>query len=146
MRLSDDITQEVFRKGTAKRRWLSRRSRRFSTWLYQITMNTVKAYFRKREESLQRCLQGPSDQVWRATDGHPDQSGDVTRSLNSQVEQALAQLSPKLRAAIVLTAIEHLSAKEAATIECLLCTATMHWRIHQARKRLKQLLHRYLKP
>jgi len=40
----------------------------------------------------------------------------------------------------VLTAIEELTPQEAATIEgCTL--ATMYWRLHKARKLLKQYLH-----
>jgi DNA-directed RNA polymerase specialized sigma24 family protein len=64
--------------------------------------------------------------------------------LASRIEQAMAQLSTKLRAALVLTAIERLPAGEAAAIEGC-SAATMHWRVHQARKQLKQHLQGYLK-
>lgn len=63
--------------------------------------------------------------------------------LVSQVESAIAALSPKLRAAIVLTALQGLSAREASAIEN--CgEATMHWRVHEARKQLKHRLREYL--
>jgi RNA polymerase sigma-70 factor (ECF subfamily) len=59
------------------------------------------------------------------------------------VEAALGELSPKLRGAIVLTSLQNLEAKEAARIEgCT--TATMYWRIHEARRQLKKRLKKYL--
>jgi RNA polymerase sigma factor (sigma-70 family) len=63
--------------------------------------------------------------------------------LASEVDAALADLSPRLRAAIVLTSLQHMSVSEAAQVEG--CTrATMYWRIHQARKLLKRRLGKYL--
>ena len=60
----------------------------------------------------------------------------------AEVDRALRDLSPKLRAAIVLTAIQQLSPSEAAGVENC-STATMYWRVHQARKLLKQRLERH---
>lgn len=63
--------------------------------------------------------------------------------LLAQIEGAIAGLSPKLRAAIVLTALQGLTAREASAIEnCR--ESTMHWRIHEARKQLKHRLKEYL--
>ncbi|MCA9258584.1 MAG: hypothetical protein KDA61_05270, partial [Planctomycetales bacterium] len=48
-------------------------------------------------------------------------------------------LSYKLRTALTLVAIEQMSPSEAAKLaDC--STATMHWRVHQARKQLRKLL------
>ncbi len=63
--------------------------------------------------------------------------------LAEKIQHAMTQLSTKLRTAIVLTSIEQLPAREAAAIEGC-STATMHWRVHQARKQLKLLLQGYL--
>jgi len=138
--VADDITQEVFLK-VLHHAHTFRGDAKFSTWLYQITMNMAKAHFRKQTTRRERSEE-EFDNL-RAHESPPDQQA-VHAELASEVEQAMGQLSAKLRGAIVLTAIEHLSATEAAAIEGC-STATMHWRVHQARKQLKQLLHRYLK-
>ena len=54
-------------------------------------------------------------------------------------EAALAELPPKLRAAMVLVTIERLDVAEAAKIEGC-ARPTMYWRLHEARKRLKKSL------
>ena len=65
--------------------------------------------------------------------------------LQAAVEVALGELPPKLRAAMVLVTLGRLEISEAARIEG--CTrATMYWRIHEARKRLKQRLEAHLSP
>lgn len=135
---ADDISQEVFVK-VIRSAHTYRGQSSFSTWLYRITINTAKEHLRKRAsvDKLSDSKQATNNrQIER-----PDQTAIYDETV-AEVEQALAKLSVKLRMAIVLTAIEHLSVKEAAAIEG--CTAaTMHWRIHQARKQLKQFLHRY---
>lgn len=139
--VADDITQDVF-ISVLRGAHSFRGDAKFSTWLYQITMSTTKVYFRKQEKI--REIPGEDLDSHQHATCPPDQRA-MHDELTSEIEQALAKLSTKLRAAIVLTATEHLSAKEAATIEGC-SAATMHWRVHQARKQLKQHLHRYLKP
>jgi DNA-directed RNA polymerase specialized sigma24 family protein len=59
--------------------------------------------------------------------------------LDLAIEAAIRDLPPKLRAAIVLTAIEQFTVQKAARVEgCAI--GTMYWRIHEARKLLKQRL------
>ena len=138
--MADDVTQEVFLK-VIRSVHTFRGEASFSTWIYRIAVNTAKEHLRKQthvrksQEALHKKNHRPSER--------PDQVAMLGETI-AEVEQALAKISPKLRTAIVLTAIEQLSPKEAATIEgCT--TTTMHWRIHQARKQLKQLLHQVLK-
>ena len=64
--------------------------------------------------------------------------------LRREIEGAVAGLPPGLRAAIVLTAIQAWEPREAARIEGCQLTATMYWRVHQARKRLAVRLQGYL--
>ncbi len=138
--MADDVTQEVFMK-VIRSAHNFRGESSFSTWIYRITVNTAKEYLRK--QSQVRKSQGELFQQNHRPSERPDQVAMLGETI-SEVEQALAKLSPKLRTAIALTAIEQLSPKEAAAVEgCR--TATMHWRIHQARKQLKQLLHQVLK-
>lgn len=59
--------------------------------------------------------------------------------MDGQIKQALAALSPRLRAAITLTAIQGMSIEDAAKVEgCL--KATLYWRIHEAWRILKDTL------
>ncbi len=138
--MADDITQEVFVK-VIRSACTFRAEASFSTWLYRIAVNTAKEHLRKQTQI--RKLQKELHKKNHRPSERPDQVAMLGETI-SEIEQALAKLSPKLRTAIVLTALEQLSPKEAAAIEgCT--TATMHWRIHQARKQLKQLLHQVLK-
>ena len=59
--------------------------------------------------------------------------------LDDHVRAALEKLSPKLRAAIVLTVMQDVPLREAAHIaRC--AVPTMYWRVHEARRRLKEWL------
>ncbi len=63
--------------------------------------------------------------------------------LGEAIEAGLSSLTPSLRAAIVLTAIQGLEPSEVARIEGC-ATATIYWRIHRARKVLKERLKEHL--
>jgi len=138
---ADDVTQDVFINVLRNLDRFQGKSQ-FSTWLYSVTMNAVKSYLRKQTPD-----QKTIDQQWadeRNSSERPDQKVLHTE-LTNEVQQAITKLSVKLRTAIVLTSLQHLSPQEAAAIEGC-STATMHWRVHQARKQLKQLLQKYLQP
>ena len=68
----------------------------------------------------------------------------VRAELDGLIAQALDKLSPKLRAAIVLTALHHCSPNEVAQIEGC-STGTVYWRIHEAREQLQGQLAAWLK-
>ena len=137
---ADDLTQEVFVRAIRGLPRFAGRAR-FSTWISRIAMNTVRTFWAKRagpvraaDDRLVECASG------RVT--APDASA-MAGELDSQITAALATLSPPLRAAIVLTALEGVPAREAARIEN--CTVpTMYWRVHKARKILRKQLARYL--
>ena len=132
---ADDLTQEVFLRVVNNISRFRNRAR-FSTWLHRIALNTTYSFLKKRKRS-------PMDQREDLAE-HPCNTTAPDRSLiaeetDSQVTEALASLSPSLRAAITLTAIHGMSTKEAAqTSDCL--RATMYWRVHEARRILKTKL------
>ncbi len=139
--VADDLTQEVFLRAL---RSLSgfRHQAKFSTWLCRVALNTTYNYLNSMNNSpIQYC---PDLSENRSREPSPD--GPLLEAeLDGQIRAALSELSPKLRAAIVLTSIEQLDVKEAAGIEgCT--TATMYWRIHQARKKLRHRLRNWLSP
>jgi RNA polymerase sigma-70 factor (ECF subfamily) len=138
--LADDLTQEVFLRAFRGLGGFNGRSR-FSTWLYRVAMNTAHSFLaRRRHEPVS---------FWGELPDYPRSRSDapaaavMQEELESAVAAALGELPPKLRAAIVLTSVEQLDVAEAARIEG--CTrATMYWRIHEARKRLKRRLETHL--
>lgn len=138
---ADDVAQEVFLKVMHNAQGF-RGEAKFSTWLYRITVNTAREHLRRRPTTLPLPENDSSTSIGQHD--RPDCEAMQTEFLET-VEHALGALSTKLRAAIVLTAVEGLPIKEAATIEGC-STATMHWRIHEARKQLKHTLGRHIKP
>jgi len=138
---AEDVTQETFLR--AFRRLDSfRGDSQFGTWLYRVALNTAYSHQKRRARSPVEYHGGLHEFDTAGTS--PD--GRMLRAeLDGQVRAALSELSPKLRAAIVLTSIHGLKAAEAAEVEG--CTiATMYWRIHKARKLLHRRLKDYLSP
>jgi RNA polymerase sigma-70 factor, ECF subfamily len=134
--ITDDLTQEVFLRMLGGLAAFNGRSQ-FATWLYRVTMNTACSFLARQARSpVTFCATVPD---CAQPDGRRPEQAAAGAELDDAVEAALRELSPKLRAAIVLTAIRQLPVGEAAQIEgCT--TATMYWRIHRARKLLKQRL------
>ena len=133
---ADDITQEVFLRAA---RGLAhfRHTSQFSTWLHRIAVNTALDFLRRRKRAPE-CDGVDAIDSRPAAGALPD-SGLITREMDHTIECALRELSPELRAAITLTAIEGLSTTEAAAAcDCL--AATLYWRIHKARKILWERL------
>jgi RNA polymerase sigma-70 factor (ECF subfamily) len=129
---ADDLTQEVFVRVARSISGFRKRAG-FSTWLHRIAMNTTYSFLRKKSRN-------PVDNNIEAAeqaDNSSDPSGAMmTKETDSQISRALACLSASLRSAITLTAIHGMNVKEAAAAEgCL--AATMYWRVHEARKRLR---------
>jgi RNA polymerase sigma-70 factor (ECF subfamily) len=137
--VADDVTQDVFVK-VMHHASSFRGSAKFSTWLYRIAVNTAKEHLRRRRVKLDLS---ENDGHAASPDHERPEKQVIQDELARKIEHAMAQLSPKLRAAVVLLSMERLTAKEAAAIEGC-SVATMHWRIHHARKQLKQLLQGYL--
>lgn len=136
---ADDLTQEALLRAVRAIGSFEGRSQ-FGTWLCRIAMNVAHSYLERQQRSpvvFQAQLTGQDHGTIA-----PDR--EATRNeLLAQIEVAIAGLSPKLRAAIVLTALQGLTAREASAIENC-CESTMHWRVHEARKQLKHRLKEHL--
>lgn len=133
---ADELTQEVFLRVVGSIQRFKGQSA-FSTWLYRIAMNTTHNFLKRRIRNPVEHRQNPPDSPggknWSPTETIMGMESDA------RVAKALESLSPPLRAAIVLTAIQGMSMKEAAKAEqCLM--ATLYWRVHQARKLLWEQL------
>jgi RNA polymerase sigma factor (sigma-70 family) len=107
-----------------------------------VALNTTYSYLQRKKRSRVEYVRSPPEP--HAGQPGPDESV-LADELSNAITAALAGLSPKLRAAIVLTSLQQLDVREAAGIEgCT--TATMYWRIHQARKQLRLRLEKWLSP
>ncbi len=130
---AEDLAQETFirayrsldsYRGTAK----------FSSWLYRIALN-LSLRWKKREHR-----RGTADIEWVEADVK-DRAAD---SRSERVQEALVLLSPKERAAVILTVFDGMTHSEAAAV--LGCAEkTLSWRLFVARRRLAELLKDYEK-
>jgi RNA polymerase sigma-70 factor (ECF subfamily) len=133
---ADDLTQEVFlRVSNGLSRF--RGEAQFSTWLYRIAMNTTHGFLRRKSRNPVATYEDPPEVEDAMA---PDRLAMAGESA-VLVDRAMARLSPGLRTAITLVVLNGMSVSEAAHAEgCL--TATMYWRIHEARRILKKELER----
>ena len=137
---ADDVTQDVFLRVV---RGIDRFEGRaeFSTWLFQIAMNAARTFLKQRGQARVEFRDALPDGAAVATD-RPDGPA-LLQELTTEVQTAMAQLSPQLRAAVVLVCLQKQPAAVAAEIEGC-STDTMYWRVHEARRQLKQLLAEHL--
>jgi len=109
----------------------------FATWIYRIASNRVYRYLEKERKSVSTI---EHEQLAMVADKHRD--SPETNELKHLIDVAISELSPALRAAMLLTTVEGLTPEEAAAIEG--CTAAnIHWRVHKARGILKEKLRDY---
>ncbi len=139
---ADDLAQDVLLRAFRSLDGFQGRSK-FTTWLYRIAMNTVHdALDRRRRSPIDDRAEVPRDAAMRDAGVGAEVERD---ECDGAVGRALHALPPKLRAAIVLVAIEGLDPAAAAVIEG--CTrATIYWRLHEARKRLAHALREQMEP
>jgi RNA polymerase sigma-70 factor (ECF subfamily) len=137
--LADDLTQEVFLRVIRGLSTFGGRAK-FSTWLYRVAMNAARSFLAGRRRSP---VDFHPELPERAQTRNPQpECAAMVAELESAVEDALGELSPPLRGAIVLTSLQRFDVKEAARIEGC-ATATMYWRIHEARRQLRKRLAKY---
>jgi len=148
---SRDLTQEVFLK-VYRSIHKYEHTYAFYTWLYRITVNCCIDHMRKKRRHTQTVSLTQGFQVDAGEQGKeqeiPDeQFGPEHRLVNSELRDvlndAIAQLSEKLRTIIVLKEVEGFSYEEIADI--LGCSrGTVKSRLFRARERLKELLAEYV--
>ncbi len=127
---AEEITQEVFVKLTRKLKTFNRKSS-FKTWLYRIVINTAKDYSRKNAARRSYESEFANDQTGKNDDT------PLETLQTREIYNAVDRLPAKQKAALMLVMTEGMSHKEAAAV--LQCSeTTVSWRIHQARKKLRQ--------
>ncbi len=132
---AEDLAQETFLRAYAQLATF-RGQAKFSTWLYRIALN-ICLNWRQSEARRFRLQAACAEELATLQEqSEPPASGDPA---NRQVQSALLKLSPKQRAAIVLTIYDGLNHAEAASL--MGCPeATVSWRVFAARRKLKRWL------
>lgn len=138
---AEDAAQETFLRAWRAIGRFDGRSE-LSTWLYRICVNVCLNALRKRKRRATSDLDDPripepvADPQQGRTD--PRRAAELTQ-LYGRLGAALDGLSPSLRTTVVLVLLQGLPHKEAAVI--LGCPeGTIAWRIHEARRRLRDEL------
>jgi len=132
---SEDLSQETFIQAFQRLNTFRQESK-FSSWLYRVALNACLNW-RKRVQRRQQAHQLWAEQA----DVQTSEAGcGAHDALSQAVQEALLNLNPKQRAAIILTVYDGLNHGEAA--EVLVCSgATVSWRVFVARKKLKKHLY-----
>ena len=103
---ADELTQEVFLR-VVRSIGRFRQNASFSTWLYRITTNTTYSFLKRRaRKPFTHTAELPDQPDPTADPLGPIAAGEI----DARIRSALASLSPKLRSALVLTAMQGLCA------------------------------------
>jgi len=135
-----DISQMVFVK-TARNLDRFDTTKKFSTWLYRITVNAAIDYIRKQKKHRHETIENYSDSIETHADT-PDMSL-YRKNIKECILQAADALNDKQKAAFVLRDIDGHEIEEVSEILGM-PEATVRWYLHRARLRLrKELLRKY---
>ena len=107
----------------------------FTTWLYRITANCASTHLGRRRRHRHDEL----DEEVDVADAKPEHDPEVAADgalLRHQLEAAIAQLPPRLRAVVVLRDIYDLSHAEIAE-QLGISESAAKVRLHRARRRLR---------
>ena len=135
---AEDVAQEVMLRAWRGIGQFRGRSSYF-TWLYRIAMNEANRALEKRARRAPGVSLGPDElQLPAPAADEPSRQAEANE-LRMALSQALAELPPPLRAAIVLRDVEGLSTQEAAEIAGV-GQAAFKSRLHQARLRVRSAI------
>jgi RNA polymerase sigma-70 factor (ECF subfamily) len=140
---AEDISQEAFLRAYQS---LARfnPSYKFSTWLYQITLNIIRDRFKKKElnyVSLDTPIETDDSEFYpQPADltNNPEQIITQKENLRA-IQQAIHSLPLKYREVLVLRHLQDLSYIEIANI-LKLPSGTVKIRLYRAREQLKKIL------
>ena len=130
-----DVVQEAYLRAFRGMRQF-RGDAQFSTWMYRITANCASTHVGRRRRHQHDQLDADALVADTRADTDPQAQADaaVTRA---QLEAALAQLPPRLRAVVVLRDVYDLP-HEAIATELGISATAAKVRLHRARRRLRE--------
>jgi RNA polymerase sigma-70 factor, ECF subfamily len=133
--LAEDLAQEAFVKAFRNLAAFDSR-RRLSSWLFRIAHNTgIDALRKARPVTVAIDSGEPMDALIAPAAGDPVER----RALGRAIDQALAQLRPDQRTAVVLRYEQGLSFDEIGQVLGI-AEATARSHVHRARKELMRLM------
>ena len=136
---ADDVAQETFWR--AFRRLSDfRGASEFYTWIYRIAVNLALNARRSAARRRTTTMDDPRVALAVQVDsyGDPRRAAEL-REVYTRLLSALDALSPPLRSTVVLVALQGFTHDQAG--EVLGCpSGTIAWRIHEARRKLKEYL------
>ena len=147
---AEDLTQDVFLKLYRNLASFDTQKGNFQTWLTTLARNLLVDHFRRTRleratDSLDASLSaedGGLSLAGRLADPRPSQEAHAAGlELKVRIQQALAQLSPELREAVVFRDLEDMDYKEIAQV-LRIPEGTVKSRISRGRGELARLLQR----
>src|SRR5437868_7968421 len=147
---AEDLTQDVFLKLYRNLASFDVQKGNFQTWITTLTRNLLVDHFRRTKmdrasDSLDASFSGEEDGATlasRLADPKPSQEAHAAGlELKVKIQQALAQLSPELREAVVLRDLQDMDYKEIAQV-LRVPEGTVKSRISRGRGELARLLAR----
>ena len=150
--LAEDLAQEVFMR-VYKHRATYRHEARFSTWLYRVAHNVAYNALRAKSRRPEALFSGAATNPDESNVGYEEnvlaQTGaSPTRQvakleLQQIVRQAIDQLAPRQREAIILSRFEGMSYQEIADVMKMTIQAVKSL-LSRARVNLKEALEPYV--
>lgn len=132
---AEDLAQEAFIRAYGQIGAFNGGAK-FSTWLYSIAVHACLNWRRDEARRVQAQVNCAEEMHAQRINGEPSAIAD---EMAQQAQAALMRLSPKQRAAIVLTIYEGMNHAEAARV--LRCPeTTVSWRVFAAKRKLKRWL------
>ena len=128
---AEDIAQDVA-MGLARKIRSFRGDAKFSTWLYQVVVNQVRDHYRK-QASRQKAHQSWGEVSALLLDEDQTRAEEV-----SWLYESLEEVGRELKETAVLVLAEGLNHAEAAEVLDIK-ESTVSWRMHELRKKLKQM-------
>ncbi len=147
---AEDLTQDVFLKLYRNLESFDTQKGSFQTWITTLARNLLVDHFRRTRmdrasDSLDASLSSDEDGATmadRLADPRPSQEVHASGlELKARIQQALAQLSPELREAVVFRDLEDMDYKEIAQV-LRIPEGTVKSRISRGRGELARLLQR----
>jgi RNA polymerase sigma-70 factor, ECF subfamily len=147
---AEDLTQDVFLKLYRNLASFDTQKGSFQTWITTLARNLLVDHFRRTRmdrasDSLDASLSSDEDGATlgdRLADPRPSQEAHASGlELKARIQQALAQLSPELREAVVFRDLEDMDYKEIAQV-LHIPEGTVKSRISRGRGELARLLQR----
>jgi RNA polymerase sigma-70 factor (ECF subfamily) len=147
---AEDLTQDVFLKLYRNLGSFDTQKGSFQTWITTLARNLLVDHFRRTRldrasDSLDASLTSDEDGATladRLADPRPSQEAHASGlELKARIQQALAQLSPELREAVVFRDLEDMDYKEIAQV-LRIPEGTVKSRISRGRGELARLLQR----